>query len=672
MRMRISSAAALAVALLLGALLVTQSVWALCAPSVKGIFPASGLVGTSVAATVTGDDLAGATASVFGEPGLSVNVTTTSATSVSLQLTIDPAAAPGERIISLTTSAGTVAVDFTVNPAGGPIVSGVAPAAIATQGFPLALVVSGQNLAGITTSNVTVSGAGVTVDTATAAGDGTSVNLGLLVAADADLGTHALVFSTPLGGALLELYVQRPAPTITQISPGAGAVGTVVPLTITGAHLTGAALVITSGASGQGGVSISQVATPDDSTLTATLTISGTLTAESEPRQLIVTNEAGQSTAEFFVVAATGPTITSIAPGAGSPGQTVTNVVLRGLHLTGATVTTSAALTPQNVTVLDDETIQLDVAVSAGATVNTNYTITATVGAASANITFRVIATNAPYISAVRPPFANRGDTATIVLEGVNLATVVPGTGVNVSSSGIVESNTSAIDDHTVRTIFSLSPTANVGKRDITVTTSHGSYTANSSFRVNIPGQVPTITDVTPLVVAPGATTSITVTGSNFAGAGVSVGGPGAVVSDIVVDAGATTVTFDLTLSSDASAENRPLIVVTENGTATCDVLSLAPPIELSAAKLEKTGAVFEALTPGYRLFLFEFSMNERFDQGLRTCTVASGTARLALSRRDAERIGRAVRDLPFGYVRVRAVTATNQIGASVAHRFER
>jgi len=670
--MRIRFKSAMAFAALAVALSAAQSVWAFCAPQAKGIFPASGVVGTNVSATVTGDELAGATASVFGEPGLGVTVTNASATTVTLQLTIDVAAAPGERIISLTTPAGTVAVDFTVNPVGGPIVAAVAPEAKATQGFPLALAVTGQNLAGITTANVTVSGNGVTVNDATAAGDGTSLDLALVVAADAELGTHAIVVSTPTGGALLQLYVQRPAPAVTQISPGAGAVGTVVPLTITGSHLTGAALVVTSGASGQGGVSISQVATPDDSTLTATLTISGALAAESEPRLLILTNESGQATAEFFVVAAGVPTITSIRPGAGSPGQTVP-VVLRGLHLTGAVVTASnAALTPQNVVVVDDETITLNVAVAGGAATNVNHSVIATVGLNASSATFRVVPANAPYISAVRPPFANRGDTATIVVEGVNLATVVVGTGVDVSSSGIVESNAFALDAFTVRATLTISPTANAGNRDVTVTTTSGGFTKNSSFRVNIPGQVPTISDVTPLVIPPSSTTAITVTGSNLAGAGVSVGGPGAVVSDIVVAGGGGSLTFNLTLAADASAENRPLIVVTENGSATCGVLSLAPPIELRAAKIEKTGAVFEAVTAGYRLFLFEFSLNERFDVGVRTCTVPSDVAILALSRRDAERVGRAVRDLPFGYVRVRAVTATNQIGSSAAVRFRR
>jgi hypothetical protein len=49
----------------------------------------------------------------------------------------------------------------------------------------------------------------------------------------------------------------------------------------------------------------------------------------------------------------------------------------------------------------------------------------------------------------------------------------------------------------------------------------------------------------------------MTVTGSNFAGAGVVVTGPGAVVSNTMVDASGTVITFDLALAADAPAENR-------------------------------------------------------------------------------------------------------------------
>src|SRR5687767_11064891 len=119
----------------------------LCAPSTTGIFPASGIVGTSVTATVSGQGLAGATTTGFGEPGLDVVVQSATDTTVTLQLTIDAAAVPGERIIFLVTAGGTLAVNFTVNPVGGPIVTGVTPVAKGTQGFQLDLLVSGQNLA---------------------------------------------------------------------------------------------------------------------------------------------------------------------------------------------------------------------------------------------------------------------------------------------------------------------------------------------------------------------------------------------------------------------------------------------------------------------------------------------------------------------------------------------
>jgi hypothetical protein len=662
----------LALAFAASVLLTARLAGALCAPSAEGIFPASGIVGTTVDAIVPGMGLADATASVTGAPGLTVMVQNATDLAVSLQLQIDPAAELGERIISLTTPAGTVAVNFTVNPAGGPIVEDVAPPPILTQGFPIDLTLTGQNLAGLDLTHVTVSGTGITVTAVTAALDGTQLDISLDVAVDASLGTQALVISSDLGGAVLQLSVRRPAPSVSEVTPGAGEVGTVVPITLEGANLTGAALVITSGDGGAGGVSISDVATPDDATLTATLTIDGALTPEAEPRLLIVTTESGQTTAEFFVVAPGVPTLTTIRPGAGEPGETV-DVELRGLNLTGATLSTiPGAPTLQNVVVEDDETITAEVVIDGGAATDTDHLLTATVGTDSSSIAFRVIPADEPFIGTVRPPFGNRGSTLALFLDGVNLSTTVPGTGVALSGSPLDVSNTLAIDDETVRAIVDVDINAAVGHRDVTCTTANGSFTKSQAFRVNVPGQVPIITSVDPNAVDPGTTTPITVTGSGFAGAGVLVTGPGATVSNLVVDPAGTTITFDLTLSADAPAESRQLIVVTENGIATCGILSSAAAPELLAATLVKTGSVFEVQNTGFRLFLFEFSINENFEEGLRTYAASSETALLALSQLQAENVGRAVRDLPFGYVRVTGVTTTNQTGISEPYRFRR
>ena len=652
------------------AFVAARSVMAFCAPSARGIFPASGIVGTTVGATVTGTGLTGATVIVFGEPGLTATVQNSSDTSVSLNLTIDPAAAVGERILSLSTAEGTVSVNFTVNPAGGPIVTGIAPVGVATQGFPIAFALTGQNLSGLNATNFTVSGLGVTVDSATPTGGGTGLDLALTVASDAEVGTHAITLTTASGGAVLQLYVQRPSPVVTTVSPGAGEVGTVVPLTITGSHLTGAALVITSGSSGAGGVAISNILTPDDSTLTATLTI-GAIAAETEPRKLIVTTESGQVTAEFFIVTKDVPSITTIRPAAGSPGQTV-NVTLRGLNLTGATLSTpvDANFSLANPVIVDDETATVDVVIGAGAGTNANHTITATVPTLTpANSTFRVIVTGAPFFSAIRPSFADRGATTAVIVDGVNLLNT---TGFTLApASGITVSNVQGVDAFTARAILSLTPTASVGNRDVTVTTTTGAFVKNQAFRVNNPGQSPTITAISPDSVDPGTTTQITITGTGFEGAGVTVGGAGATVSNIVVDPTFTSLTFDLTLAAGAAAESRPLIVVTEVGSASCGLLSTAD-LVLRSPAIARTGSVFEVTTPGFRFFVFEFSINERFDDGPRTYLVSTTSPLLTLSRLDDQNILRATRDLPFGYVRVQGVSVTNQIGRSETFRFRR
>ena len=201
--------------------LAAPSAWALGAPSSRGVFPASGHPGTTVSATISGTGLSGATASTYGETGLSVAVQSTSDTTVSLQLVIDAGATPGERIISLATGGGTVSMSFTVNPAGGPIVSSISPPPVASRGFSVDLDVSGANLAGLDSNHVSVSGAGVSLTSVTAEQDGTALHLTLDVAPDADLGTHALVIDSPMGGAVLQFYVRRPEPAVTRVSPAA-------------------------------------------------------------------------------------------------------------------------------------------------------------------------------------------------------------------------------------------------------------------------------------------------------------------------------------------------------------------------------------------------------------------------------------------------------------------
>jgi hypothetical protein len=157
----------------------------------------------------------------------------------------------------------------------------------------------------------------------------------------------------------------------------------------------------------------------------------------------------------------------------------------------------------------------------------------------------------------------------------------------------------------------------------------------------------------------------MTVTGSNFEGGAVLVTGPGATVTNVVVDPTGTLITFDLTLAADAPAETRAVIVVTEEGTARCNIASNPPAPPLVAAKLVKTGALFTVTSSAFRLYVFEFSINDLFASGLRTAGISEPTGSLTLDRGDTVVIEQAFRDAHKGFVRVRAITATNRVAVS-------
>lgn len=644
--------------------------WGICAPEVSGIFPASGRVGTAVAATVRGAGLAGATVAVFGDTGVAANPTSSSDTALALQITIDAAAPLGERILVIETPGGIAGASFTVNPAGGLVVSDMSPLALATRGFGLDVTLTGERLDAVAPGDITVSGDGVSVVSALATPDGTMLDLSFDVAADASVGPRAIEIASSAGGAVLQMLVQRPAPTVDAVSPGAIEIGsTDVPLVLTGANLTGAAVIVTSGQSNQGGVTLGDAVTIDDGTLATTVSVSGLLSPESEPRLLIVTTESGQTTTELFIVAAGAPTVTVVTPAAGEPGAVVP-ITIRGQNLGGATAITpdDAALASSAPTAIDDETVTATITVAPGAPTNVDHTLTLTTAAGPVAFGFRVIPAGTPFIGRVRPPFGNRGSIIDFRVLGVNLGTVIPGTGVDLSGPKIAESNAAAIDDQTVRAILDLDPTASVGHRDVTITTAGGSFTATSAFRVNVPGQVPIIDAVAPLIVEPGVQTAITVTGSGFAGGSALVTGPGATVSAVQVDPTGTTMTFDLLIDPLAPPAARAVVVVTENGTARCGIGVLIGGPQLVAARLVKTGARFSVVSTGFRLLVFEFSMTPDFPDGLRTVLLTSADdVALVLSRADVERIRRAFRDRHRGYVRATGVTATNLFGTSDA-----
>src|SRR5438034_581654 len=104
------------------------------------------------------------------------------------------------------------------------------------RGIPLDVRVTAANLGAVPPASFTVSGAGVSVTSVTPSPDGTMLTLEFTVDAAADLGTHAVTLAVPTGSVVLQLYVQRPPPTITAVHPAAGDVGATSSLTLTGTN----------------------------------------------------------------------------------------------------------------------------------------------------------------------------------------------------------------------------------------------------------------------------------------------------------------------------------------------------------------------------------------------------------------------------------------------------
>jgi hypothetical protein len=249
-------------------------------PTVTGFTPASGPPGTSV--TVTGTNLAGATAVAFN--GIGATISSTTATSVTV--TVPAAATTGK--ITVTTAGGTAtsASGFTVpaptissfTPSSGPVGSSVTITGTGFLASPKTVAFHGTD-AGTPTS---VTNTSMTVTVPAGATNGT-----ITVTAPSGTGTSATSF-TVTGG-----------PSITSFSPSGGAVGTTV--SIYGAGFTGATAVRFHGTA-----SAFDVVDDDE--------IEATVPAGATTGQITVVTPAGSATSASSFTVGAAPVISSVSP----------------------------------------------------------------------------------------------------------------------------------------------------------------------------------------------------------------------------------------------------------------------------------------------------------------------------------------------------------------------
>jgi hypothetical protein len=344
-------------------------------------------------------------------------------------------------------------------------------------------------------------------------------------------------------------------PTLTAISPASGRRASSVLVTLIGTNLTGATAVNVSGT----GVTASGIAVnPGGTLLTATFTI--TVTAGLTARNVTVTTGGGTSNAETFTV--TAPTLTSIAPVSGLRGTSVP-VTLTGTGLTGATTVTVTGgnITVSGVIVVNDTTVTATFAIAAGALTTARNVAVVTPGGTTGNVIFTVTAPPAPTLTSIAPISGERGTSVPVTLTGTNLTGASAVT--VASANGITVSAITVVNPTTVTATFAISATATISGRTVSVTTPGG--TSNTeAFTVT----GPTLTSVAPGTGVRGTAVSVTLTGTDLAGAtAVTVSGTGVTASAVSASSD-TTVTATFTITTGATVSARNVSVTTPNGTS--------------------------------------------------------------------------------------------------------
>jgi hypothetical protein len=307
------------------------------APTVTGVSPNAGPLGGGTSVVITGTNLGGATAVMFG----STAATSFTVNSAGTQITAtSPAEAAGTVNLTVTTVGGTSATSssdqFTY--VAAPTVTGVSPNA-GPLGGGTSVVITGTNLNGATAVKFGTVAGTITSDTATRI---------VVRSPAAAAGTVDITVITARGTSVtssVDRFAYVAAPTVTGVSPSSGPTKGGTSVVITGTNLLNATAVTFGGTAATSFV-VNSAGT--QITAVSPAKVAGTV-------NVTVTTAGGTSitsSADRFTYVAA-PTVTGVSPSSGPTGGG-TSVTITGTNLGGATAvkfgSVSATITSDTAT----------------------------------------------------------------------------------------------------------------------------------------------------------------------------------------------------------------------------------------------------------------------------------------------------------------------------------
>ena len=496
------------------------------AVAITGITPSDGPVAGGTSVTMTGSDFqAGATSvTIGGNLVPAAAITVNSATSLTFST---PAHAAGGVDVSVTTPAGTATEQSGFLYQNVPTLSSASPATGSPAGNTL-VTLSGT---GLFNTSVTIGGITVTADSTS--------NTSVTFRTPAHAAGNVAVSVTNAGGTSNTLpggftYANpAPAPVIWAITPPSGSVDGGTAVTLRGEGFTGATSVVfdTTLAPGWTVVSDTQI------TVTTPAHAAGLVNVRVEA-------PGGSATFRDGYTFARTATVSSVAPNTG-PSSGGTNVSITGTGFAGVTDVSfggvSVPFTVNSATSITTTAPEL-----AAGPADVVVTTAGGTSAVTSSSTFTSVAS--PTISNVAPNAGPIAGGTTVTVGGTNLSgasVVIGGTPVTA-----VTSATTAV--------FTL-PAHVAGAVDISVTTAGGTTTSVNAFTYVAP---PTIASLSPTTGTRDGGTLVQISGTNLAGATVTVDG------EAVAATGSTT----LTIATPSHAGGTvPITVTTAGGSATAD-----------------------------------------------------------------------------------------------------
>ena len=555
----------------------------------------------------------------------------TSLTSAIANVSIPSGAALGSRTITFTTNTETEQVQFTVlNPNSGAVqtISIVDPSS-GMQGASLTVNVIGQYTT-FDSTTVFDFGPGITVGTPTILGS-TIANVPIAVGQLATLGYRAVTATT--GG----ITVQSSFPVGFTVTPSTATIASVTPntgnqgdnetqLQVVGLNTHWGSSTIFSFANG---ISVTNTVVTDETDATITISINPLATVGAYNLTATTSGEIATLNNAFVVLAAT-PVILSSGPASGPQQGSMTFTILGQATnwLQGTTsVSFGAGITINSVTVTSPTSISASGQISP--TAYSGYrTVTVATGTQILTLPNAFLVTSGPAtIAALTPATAEQGETLNVEVTGANTNFnqnyTVPSFGPGTSINSITVS--SAIDA-TVN--ITVAPSATVQQNTVTMTTLGEVATGAQAFTI---GTGPSITAVSPISVAQGATQNVTVTGTltSFSSSTVFNFGAGVTVNQVVSINSAVSATVNITVSPIAAVGPRTVTATMGNQVAisSATVFSVAAGPASIASVTPNTGSQntnnLAVTVTGYKTHFTQASPVVSFGPGISVTNVA-------------------------------------------------